>query len=128
MAQAWLQVIGLVVEFLGVLLLSWEWFTAQRQERAERALEASHARNEQALAQMQRHRTPDPGMQRHYEMSRDAQRRMTEIRVEDTRFVYGGMRSRAVTFALAFIAIGFIIQLLGAWPGCCRGLGIIPAG
>ena len=128
MGQAWLQVIGLVVEFLGVVLISWEWFAAQRQEAAERAIETAHARGEQGMAHLQRVQAPNPTLQRHFEMSRDVQRRMTDARVADTRRVYSGMRGRAVAFALLIITAGFVIQLLGAWPGCCRVLGIVPAG
>lgn len=128
MSQAWLQVIGISVEFVGVLLLAWEWFTAQRQEAAERAIEASHARQDETIARMQQIQPANPQMQRHFEMSRDMQRRMTETRVTETRRSYSGMRTRAVAFALLFIVAGFVLQLLGAWPGCCRDIGITPGG
>ncbi len=136
MSQAWLPVIGLIVELLGVLLVSWEWFAAQRQEAAERAIEAAHARGEESMAHLSRAQTSgqaspqnlNPAMQRHFEMTRDMQRRMTQSRVEETRRAYRGMRGRAVAFALLFIAAGFAIQLMGAWPGCCRAVGIWPAG
>ncbi|MFM9943311.1 MAG: hypothetical protein ACKVP7_27920 [Hyphomicrobiaceae bacterium] len=128
MSQAWLQVIGLIVEFVGVLLLAWEWFAAQRQEAAERAIESAHARQEESMARLQQVGTPNPSMQRHFEMSRDLQRRMTESRVSETRRSYTGMRGRAVAFALVFIVAGFVVQLMGAWPGCCRVIGIVPGG
>ena len=128
MAQPWLQVIGMIVEFIGVLLISWEWFAAKRQEAAERALEKTQSRSEESMAMMQRAQPANPSMQRHLEMTRDMQRRMTETRVEATRASFGGMRARAVAFALCFIVAGFALQLLGAWPGCCRAIGIVPAG
>lgn len=128
MSQAWLQVFGLILEFFGVLLLAWEWFAAQRQDAAERALAARQAQSEASMEQMQRLRTPDPTMQRHYEMSRDMQRRMTDTRVAETRASYGGLRTRAVAAALLFVVAGFALQLLGSWPGCCRAFGIMPLG
>ncbi len=128
MSQAWLQVIGIVVEFLGVLLISWEWFTAQRQEAAERAIETAHARHDESMARMQQLQPGNPAMQRHFEMSRDMQRRMAESRVSETRRSYSGMRMRTVGVALLFVVAGFVCQLMGAWPGCCRAIGILPAG
>ena len=37
--------------------------------------------------------------------------------VDDARLFYAGV--------VAFI-FGMILQLAGAWPGCCRAIGIIP--
>ena len=128
MSQAWLQVIGIIVEFIGVLLISWEWFTAQRQEAAERAIAAAHARQDESMARMQQLQPANPQMQRHFEMSRDMQRRMTETRVTETRRNFTGMRTRTVAFAMLFIVAGFVCQLMGAWPGCCRAIGILPGG
>lgn len=119
---------GIIVEFAGVLLLAWEWFAAQRQEASERAIEASHARQDESMARMQQLQPANPHMQRHFEMSRDVHKRMSDGRVADTRRRYSGMRSRAVAFALLFIVVGFALQLLGAWPGCCRAIGILPGG
>jgi hypothetical protein len=128
MSQAWLQVAGIIVEFIGVLLISWEWFTAQRQEQTERAIEAAHARQAENMALMQRTGQPNPAMQRHFEMTGAAQSRMTAARIEANRRSFGGLRTRAVAVALVFIVAGFALQLLAAWPGCCRAIGILPGG
>jgi drug/metabolite transporter (DMT)-like permease len=127
-AQAWLQVIGLIVEFAGVVLLAMEWFTAQRQEAAERAIATEQARREEGMARLQQAGAANPGLQRHLEMSRDVQRRMTETRAGATRQQFTGMRVRTVMGALALLVAGFLLQLAGSWPGCCRLVGIIPAG
>jgi ferric-dicitrate binding protein FerR (iron transport regulator) len=124
MSQAWLQVVGLVVEFFGVLLLAWEWFAAQRQEATERAIDAEQARRDDGRALMQRHQQANPQMQRHFESVRDIEGRMTAARIDATRRRYGGLRTRAVALALLFVAAGFALQLLGSWPGCCAALGI----
>ena len=128
MGQIWLQVGGMVVEFVGVMLLAWEWFAARRQDLAERRLAAAQARREEGMAGLQRVQADNAQMQRHLEMSRDMQRRMTASQVDQTRAQYGSMRGWAVGLALAFVAVGFVLQLMGTWPGCCRLIGVVPAG
>jgi protein-S-isoprenylcysteine O-methyltransferase Ste14 len=127
-SQQWVQVVGLTVEFVGVLLLAWEWFTAERQERAERALAEAQGRREESMAGLQRAQPQNPQMQRHFEMSRDMDRRMTAHRVDTTRRQYRGMRVRTVVAALVLVAAGFVLQMLGSWPGCCRAIGVLPLG
>lgn len=122
-----MQVIGLIVEFIGVLVLAWEWFAAQRQDAAERAITGQHARTEASMLQLQRVQQSNPAVERHFEMTRDAQRRMADLRVEETRRSYGGMRVRAVATAVVLFVAGFVAQLLGSWPGCCGLIGIVPA-
>lgn len=126
MSQAWLQVAGLVVEYLGVLLLAWEWFTARRQDQAERDIAELQARREESRAGLERIQTDNPHMQRHFQMTRDIDRRMTNARVEDTRRRYGGLRGWTVALSLALVTAGFALQLLGSLPGCCAALGILP--
>ena len=76
MSQAWLQVAGIIVEFIGVLLISWEWFTAQRQEQTERAFEAAHLARQPVVARpRQQHRGDRPFSQRRrHRLAGDAQR------------------------------------------------------
>jgi hypothetical protein len=126
--QVWLQVIGQVVQFAGVLLLAWEWFAARRQDLAEHAIAADQARREEGIAGLQRVQPGNPQMQRHFEVTLDMQRRMTAARVYETRAHYGGLRAWAVAMSLVLVAIGFVTQLLGSWPGCCRLIGIVPMG
>ncbi len=128
MSQQWLQVVGLVVEFVGVLLLAWEWFAARRQDLAEREIAELQARREEGRVVMQRMQAANPHMQRHHEMTRDVDRRMTAVRVEETRQHYGGLRGWAVMVSLALVTAGFVLQLLGSIPGCCSTIGVIPAG
>ncbi len=128
MGQIWLQVGGMIVEFAGVMLLAWEWFAARRQDLAERALAETQARREESMAGLQRVQADNTQMQRHLEMSRDMQRRMTASQVHQTRAQYGSMRGWAVGLALALIVTGFVLQLMGTWPGCCRLIDVVPAG
>lgn len=128
MSQAWVQVIGLAVEYLGVLLLAWEWFAGRRQDMAERHVAEAQARREDASASLQRVQAGNPQMQRHFEMTRDVQRRMTARELEATRTSFGGLRAVAVALSLFLVSLGFALQMLGTWPGCCRVLGIVPLG
>ena len=68
MSQAWLQVFGLTLDFIGVCLIAWEWLTAQRQEAAQRAIEERYARSSEAQGQLARAQPNNPNMQRHFEM------------------------------------------------------------
>lgn len=126
MGQIWLQVGGMIVEFAGVMLLAWEWFAARRQDLAERALAAAQSRREESMAGLQRAQADNTQMQRHLEMSRDMQRRMTASQVHQTQAQYGSMRAWAVALSLVFIVVGFVLQLMGTWPGCCRLIGVVP--
>jgi hypothetical protein len=126
MSQAWVQVLGLVVEFLGVLVLAWEWFAARRQDLAVEALAEAEARREAGRAGLERLQADNPAMQRHFEMVRDMDRRRTAHEVDRARSHYGGLRARAVVMALLLVALGFGLQLLGTVPGCCPALGVGP--
>ena len=124
MTQAWLQAIGLVIEYLGVLLLAWEWFAARRQDRDEEEIASLQARLEEGRAGLERMQAGNPQMQRHFEMTRDVDRRMTTARIAEARRRYGGLRGRAVAVSLAFVTVGVLLQLMGTVPGCCAMLGI----
>ena len=128
MAQAWFQVFGLMLDFVGVCLIAWEWLAAQRQEKALLAIEESRVRSEEANQRMARVQPANATMQRHFEAVNDMQRRMAQSRTAHSRAHYGGMRVRAVAVGMSFVALGFVLQMLGAWPGCCRLIGIVPGG
>jgi hypothetical protein len=130
-SQAWLQVGGLIADFVGVALIALEWMLSQRQDSSARAIEEAQARQAQAMAMMQRTRAAGnpaaaASFQPHYDMIADQQRRMAEMRVGDVRQRYGQMRHGAVYVGLTFVVLGFVLQLLAAWPGCCAAIGIAP--
>jgi hypothetical protein len=60
MNQAWLQVAGLVFDILGVGFIAWEWFQAQRGERALRAIEQRRDQAQQSLDRLRATGTADP--------------------------------------------------------------------
>jgi hypothetical protein len=128
MAQAWFQVGGLLLDFFGVCLIAWEWLAAQRQEKALLAIEEARARAEDSNQRMARVQPANATMQRHFEAVNDMQRRMAQTRMAHSRSHYSGMRVRAVAIGMSLVALGFVLQILGSWPGCCLAIGIVPGG
>lgn len=127
MTQAWLQVIGLCLDFVGFALIAIEWLLAQRAEAAERALLKQQARAAESRGHLARH-TSDPNMQRHFEMVARHEQRRTDQAVGETREIYTRRRYGVIYAGMTMVALGFLAQMLAAWPGCCRALGILPAG
>ena len=129
MSQAWITVAGLCLDFLGFALIAWEWLLAQRAERA--ALEIAEAQARQQAGRDLLTRSPagqHPQMQRHMEVVAQMEGRRTKSRLEETRTTFARRRYGAIYAGMVFVLIGFVLQLLGALPGCCHILGIVPAG
>ena len=127
--QAWFQVFGLILDFLGVSLIAAEWLLAQRQEAIQRGITETAARRAASMEFIESARiSPDPTMQRHNEMMRASTRRATDAQQAQVRTRYGGMRVKTVAAGLVLVGLGFLFQLAAAWPGCCRAIGIIPFG
>src|SRR5262249_9224947 len=130
MYQQWLQVIGLLFDGLGFALIALEWFAAtvrcaaksrlwraiwsapRRSGCSERSKTPSAVsvspRSEPSIRTMQ----PSPTTQHAYEIDQ-----VDRFRKAHARLFFAGV--------IAFIA-GMVLQLLGAWPGCCASIGIIP--
>ena len=131
MDQQWLQVVGVIFDGLGFGLISLEWYrnylemrdrvglVARNQERAEKIRLQKHIKDaigsvgvaevgaiyedDHALAEMAEHA---------FEIDQ-----VDRFAKTHARLFYAGV--------VAFI-VGMILQLAGAWPGCCRAIGIIP--
>ncbi len=115
MTQGWLNVVGLGFDLVGVLLLSYEWWVAIRAERREAEL----LEREQRLK-------PNPMMPR----PSGPHQAVFDHMKENMRFQQQSLRARVVReerrswfmAALFLIAIGFVLQILGSWPGGLPGL------
>ena len=118
--QAWLQVAGLIVDFLGVSLIAVEWLIAQRGER--RLLEIEARRATSVLYYVTSAVTV-----RHLETVSEMERRMAAQRTEQARTQVGQLRVKVIVLGLVFVLVGFALQLAGAWPGCCVWAGIAPS-
>ncbi len=129
MSQAWITVAGLCLDFLGFALIAWEWLLAQRAEGA--ALAIAEARDRQQAGRDMMSRGPagqNPQMQRHFEAVAQMEARATKSRLDETRTDFAKRRYGAIYAGMASVVVGFVLQLLGALPGCCSILGIVPAG
>jgi hypothetical protein len=131
MDQQWLQVIGLFFDGLGFALIALEWYRGYREMRAKVTLVARNMERAEK-ARLQReikdaigsvgvaevgalykddHALADLA-QHAYEIDQ-----IDRFRKTQARLFFAGVA--------AFIA-GMVLQLLGAWPGCCAFIGIIP--
>src|SRR5262245_46971463 len=115
MTQQWLNVLGIVLDFIGFMLLLREWWLAFFNEGRQMQL-AEQLDRMRALRNM---RPRDPGERNPFE---------TIERMQDEQAVRGAraehraaLTARRGVFLLAtmLIVAGFLLQLIAAWPGCC---------
>ena len=119
MPQAWLNVIGLALDFLGVLLFAREWWTSLKAERTEAELEARKAMLK-LNPNMPRPNIPQQAVfDWMRERQEEAQRQVRLATARTARWHY-------YLTALILVALGFLFQLAGSVPGCCAAIGIIP--
>jgi uncharacterized membrane protein len=115
MTQQWLTVLGLTLDFAGFMLVLREWwlafFNEKRQIEMEEPLERMRAvRNLRPRA---------PGAPNPFEQ---LERMQDDQAVRSARGIHrAAMVARRATFlfSMALIVLGFVLQLVGAWPGCC---------
>ena len=115
MTQQWLTVVGLGLDFVGFMLLLREWwlafFNESRQMRMAEQLDRMRAtRNMFPRA---------PGERNPYE---SLERVQDEQAIRTARTEHrAAMAARRGVFLLATVLIvsGFVLQIAGAWPGCC---------
>jgi len=115
MTQQWITVLGLALDFAGFMLLLREWWLAFFNEGRQIAME-------EQLERMRAMRTlipREPGERNPYE---SLERVQDEQAIRKARGAHrAAMAARRWTFllAMAMIALGFVLQIAGAWPGCC---------
>jgi predicted solute-binding protein len=113
MIQQWFNLAGLSFDFVGVILLAYEWWIALSAEREA----ADRATFEQRIR-------PNPIIQQHIQQNNPHQP-MHDYMRENLRFQresaqaqgLRGMRRGWFAVAMTFIASGFLLQILGSWPG-----------
>jgi hypothetical protein len=123
MLQQWLNLSGLILDFIGVIILGYEWLIALRadEDNAEKAAFQNRIR-------------PNPMVQQHMQqgLSADALRHRAthdHMRAQlefqrESALAQGlrGMRSGWFKTAMVFIAGGFLLQILGSLPLDLAGL------
>lgn len=110
MIQGWLNFTGLSLDFVGVLLLAYEWRIAVQAERREAEL----AQREQMLKPNPMMPRPNIPQQAVFDHMREQQRFNQQYRRTQTTLL---MRRSWFSAALLLIATGFLLQIVGSWPG-----------
>ena len=112
MFQPWFNLIGLSFDFVGVIMLAYEWWIALSAERQE----ADRAAFEQRIRphpMMQQQQQANPHFAVHEHMREGLRFQQQAQRAQNIR----GMRRGWFTAAMVLIAAGFLFQILGSWPG-----------
>ncbi len=104
MQQAWLNVVGVGLDIVGFWILAWEWSRGFMQEWGERH------RGDQLLGRSFLGARDDGTYAEFRKQATDAQ-----------------MKVRAWWFftGVATVLSGFVLQLLGSWPGGIPAIGIV---
>ena len=118
MTQQWLTVLGLALDFLGFMLLLREWWLAFFNEGRQMQLaeQLDRARATRDL------RNRGMGGQNPFET---LDRMADESAIRKARAEHrGALMARRGVFLLASVLIvaGFVLQIVGAVPGCCPPL------
>jgi Flp pilus assembly protein TadB len=116
MIQQWFNVAGLCFDFIGVIMLAYEWWIALSAENkeAERAAMEQRLRPSPMFQQQQQANNPHQPMHDH--MREQLRFQQQSARAQAVR----GLRRSWFVTALVLIALGFLLQILGSIPG---GLG-----
>ena len=117
MIQQWFNLAGLTLDFLGVIMLAYEWWIALSAERAEAERNAFEHRIRPAPMMQQQMQQGNPHQPMHDYMRENLRFQQQMAREQGVR----GMRRGWFAAAMVLIAGGFLFQILGSWPG---GLGI----
>jgi hypothetical protein len=123
MSQQWLNVLGLALDFLGFMLLLREWWLAFFSERRQIEMQEQLER----MQAMRNLRPRTPGEHNPFEALERMQDQQATRGARTAHRTAMGARRATFIVSPTLIALGFALQLLAAWPGCCRPW-IIPQG
>jgi len=112
--QAWLTVSGLVIDFLGFVLLLREWWIAFLSERSLMAHEENLERQQKMRAFASQN--ANDAMRQHLSRAGEMQDDMAIRRARDERRSSLKGRRRWFIAAGVLITLGFLLQLAGALP------------
>ena len=116
MTQQWLTALGIALDFAGFMLLLREWWLAFFNEG--RQMQMTEQRDNARAMREQRYRQ-NPDMRKVFDPLDRAQddHAVRKARAEH----YAALAARRGVFLLAtvLIVLRFVLQLVGAWPGCC---------
>ncbi len=116
MTQQWLTVLGLALDFTGFMLLLREWWLAFFNEERQIAVGGA------ARPHAGRCATSAPARRASATPTRRWSGVQDEQAIRRARAEHGAaLTARRGTFLVAtvLIVVGFVLQIIGAWPGCC---------
>jgi hypothetical protein len=115
MTQQWLTVLGLVLDFTGFMLVLREWWLAFFNEQRQIEMEEQFERM-RALRNLRPRAPGEPNPFERVERMQDDQAIRNARQIHRT-----AMAVRRNTFILSVVLVvgGFVLQIVGAWPGCC---------
>ena len=113
MIQQWFNLAGLSFDFVGVIMLAYEWWIAHKadEQAAERAAFEQRIRPNPVMQQQMQQNNP------HHQMHSYMQDNLRFQRSSTAAQTLRGMRRGWFVAALVLIATGFLLQILGSWPG-----------
>jgi hypothetical protein len=115
MTQQWLTTVGIALDFAGFMLLLREWWLAFFNEARQIAME-------EQLERMRAMRNMIPRAPGEHNPYATLERVQDEQAIRKARALHrAAMSARRWTFLLSMvlIVVGFLLQIVGAWPGCC---------
>jgi hypothetical protein len=115
MTQQWLTTLGIALDFAGFMMLLREWWLAFFNEGRQMEL----AEQLDRMRSLRNMRPSAPGSRNPYE---SLDRFADEQAIRKARLEHrAALAARRGVFLLAtgLIVLGFLLQLIGAWPGCC---------
>jgi hypothetical protein len=115
MTQQWLTVLGIALDFSGFMMLLREWWLAFFNEGRQMEL-AEQLDRMRALRNI---RPRAPGERNPFESLDRMQDEQSVRRARTEHRTALAARRGVFLLATTLIVLGFVLQLVGAWPGCC---------
>lgn len=115
MTQQWITVFGLALDFAGFMLLLREWWTAFFNEGRQMQMAEQLDRMRAMRTMIPR----QPGERNPYESLERVQDEQAIRRARGEHRAAMTARKGSFIVATALILTGFVLQIVGAWPGCC---------
>jgi hypothetical protein len=131
MNQQWLQVVGLIFDGLGFGLIAFEWYRGYLEMRNKVTLVARNLERQEKLRLRKQLKDTigSVGVAEVGALYNDdkALAEMAE-HVFEMQQVDVFKKRRVLLFfgGVTAFAVGMVLQLAGAWPGCCASIGIVP--
>lgn len=110
MCQQWINIVGLLLDAIGVSMIVWEWHVMFQRGVADKVgqIDALYARLSRKMEGLPPETEEEIMGEEHWSMGKHMHMGMMEDVRYRGKFVYGG---------LAFILIGFFFQVIGSIPG-----------